>query len=121
MYRAAQRVGVITGGIRRGSGASHFTAWRQESTQTAHSGRWEVVIGIEVHAQLRTQHKLLSHTPLFRPDLSDSAQPAPRPLSSDPNQFVQFEQVHNPQDDLAGPNRLVGYCDGGLPGALPSR
>jgi len=74
-----------------------------------------------VHAQLRTQHKLLSHTPLLRPDPSPSPSSSPsRPLSTNPNEFVQFEQVHTPHDDLLGPNRLVGYCDGGLPGALPT-
>lgn len=80
----------------------------------SHPPKWEVVIGIEVHAQLKTKHKLLSHTQIDQSDLITEEVYKPEEDS-----FFEFKSVQQPHG-TAPPNTLVGLCEGGLPGALPS-
>lgn len=68
---------------------------------------WEAVIGIEVHAQLRSKHKLTSHTPS---GAQESATVQVR---------AEGEAAASLVFDSAAPNSRVGLADGGLPGALP--
>lgn len=83
--------------------------------------QWEVVIGLEVHAQLNVKYKLLSQTPKTKSqedeihNIEDNSSSYDKVKSDD---FYKFE-VSNKQYITATPNTSVGLCDAGLPGALP--
>lgn len=81
------------------------------------SKQWEAVIGIEVHAQLRTKHKLLSHTSI---DFSDPGlNEVPEASNQQVGEYFRFEAAQQSHSN-APPNTMVGFCEAGLPGALPS-
>ena len=81
---------------------------------------WEVVIGIEVHAQLQTKHKLLSHTEIQPEESNDNdIETKEQKDYSNEDNFFRFETTE--ASKVVTPNTLVGLCDGGLPGALPSK
>jgi hypothetical protein len=75
---------------------------------------WEAVIGIEVHAQLHVDHKLLSQTPLFSSIVAPSAH-----TSGDHYRF-ETSSDHALLLNTAAPNTLLGFADTAQPGALPS-
>lgn len=79
----------------------------QERAEEQEQQEWEAVIGIEVHAQLCSRHKLTSHTP------SGAHGGATVQVRAEGGAAAALEF------DSAAPNSRVGLADGGLPGALP--
>jgi aspartyl-tRNA(Asn)/glutamyl-tRNA(Gln) amidotransferase subunit B len=73
------------------------------------SDAWEAVIGLEVHAQLKTRSKLFSPCPVAY--LDDEA---PRAMSSE-----DAWMVDGAEDEAAEPNLALDPVTLGLPGTLP--
>ena len=74
----------------------------QQTKKSEEGEEWEAIVGIEVHAQLNSKHKLVSNVLNYN-------------IEQEKQKFenlTTYEQNH-------GPNSFVGFPDGGLPGALP--
>ena len=88
----ARALGLSLLGASTGKAALRRLCTTSEKTATTTTAKWEAVIGIEVHTQLKVRSKLLSCVP--------------SPFEGD--------------SEVEPPNSRIGFCDGGLPGALPT-